>query len=268
MLRNVVLSLSFVCLALIGVMTMSCGGSSSSGTGACTGGPYNVVGDWMLTTSGSGGSSSGPGVINNSGLAVFFQTTTTSPAPGDTVVMPSITGTCSFSGTGTAYGTPASGGGTASDTVQGNVNSATSISGTLSNGNSFSLAADSPLTGSVTALSGSGWIGEIEGWTGDNVWRLTFAPTGSNASMNFSGSNNLCDISGTFTQEGGNASDLNVFDVSITYTIGVGCPESVSGLGFESSSDYFNLNGGAQGMYPYAASSSSASVIEIFKQAP
>ncbi len=256
---------------MIAVMTMSCGGSSSSGTGSCAGGPYNVVGDWMLTTSGSGGSASGPGLINNSGLAVFFQTSTTSPAPGDTVVLPSITGTCSFSGTGSAYGTPASGGGTASDTVQGKVSSATSISGTLSNGNTFSLVPNSPLSGSVTALSGAGWLGEIEGATEPVIWNITLTPTGSNNSMSFSGAGLLssgatCDISGTFTQEAGNVANLNIFDTSITF--GEGCPFSnVSGIGFESSSDYFDMNGNAAGTYLYGASSDSAVVIEILEPA-
>lgn len=254
------------CLILTCAITISCGGSSSPSKTGCTGGPFDVVGDWTLTGSGSSGSSSGPGVINSSGLAVFFQTSTSEPAPGDTLVLPTITGICSFSGTVTAYGTPASGGGAASNSVQGNVESATSITAKIANGNTLSLAASSPLSGPITAFSGSGWIAEIEGWTGDNVWQLTFAPTGNNASMNFSGSSNLCDISGTFTQEQGGASDLNVFDVSITYSAGIGCPPSGNGIGFESSSDYFNLNGNAQGTYLYAASSSSASVLEVFKQ--
>jgi len=259
--------ISVVCLTFCAVFTMSCGGSSkSTTTTGCTGGPYNVVGDWSINESGNAGSSSGVGVINSSGEAVFFQTS--EPTPGDVLALPAITGTCSFSGTATAYGTPASGGGSASGTVQGTVSSDASISGTFSNGNTFSLGSISPLSGSVTAFSGNNYIGEIEGWTGDNIWLLTFAPTGSNASMNFSGSNTLCDINGTFTQEGGNASTLNVFDVSITYTTGIGCPVSGSGIGFESSSDYFNINGGAQGTYLYAAPSNNAFVLEIFKQTP
>ena len=59
--------------------------------------------------------------------------------------------------------------------------------------------------------------------------------------MTIGGSNNQCDINGTFTQEGSVASNLNVFDVSITYTQEAGCPESGSGVGFESSVDYFNV---------------------------
>jgi len=263
--RKLVMLLSFASLVLLCVVTISCGGSSSSTSTSCSGPAVDVVGDWMLNLTGSGGSASGPGVINSSGLAVFFQTG--GSTPGDTVVMPAITGgeKC-FSGTVTAYGTPATGGGAASQSVQGTINSSSSITGSLSNGENLSLASSSPFTGPVTALSGSGWDGEIEGYTGlDNSFRMTFAPTGTNANMNFSGSSNLCDINGTFTQETENSSGVNVFDVSITYSQGIGCPANVTGIGFESSADYFNMNGGAAGTYFYAASSSSASVLEIFK---
>jgi hypothetical protein len=270
--RKIVLLLSGVCLAFFGAITMSCGSSSNSGTGtgSCTGGPYDVVGDWSLNVSGSGGaSSSGVGVINTSGLAVFFQTSLSSPAPGDTVVFPAITGTCSFSGAADAYGTPASGGGTASDTVQGNVNSATSITGTISNGNTFSLAPNSPLGGPTVGLGGSGWLGEVEGEAESIIWEFTLSPSGSGNSMDLTGagrlpSGTLCDVSGTFSQEGGNEANLNIFDVSLSF--GAGCPySSVNGLGFESASDYFALNGHTQGLtYLYAASSNSAFALEIF----
>ncbi len=257
---------SLVCLAAFAAMSIGCGGSSSSGQGSCTGGPYNVVGDWTLNVTGAGVSTSGPGVIGSSGEAVFFQTTTSQPAPGDTVAMPSITGTCAFSGTATAYGTSASGGGSSSDTVQGNVNSATSITGSIANGNNFSIVPNAPLSGAVSALSGSE-IGSIGGWVGPgNLWQLTFVPTGSNASMSFSGADvDGCEVSGTFSEEGGNVSALNVFDVSITYS-GMNCPVAgtVMGLGFESSSDYFGVAGGAQGTYLYAVPTTSATVFEIF----
>lgn len=262
--RSVILSLSSVCLVLIAVMAMSCGSSSPGGGGSCTGGPYNVVGDWTLNVSGSGGSSSGPGVINSSGLAVFFQTTTTSPAPGDTVVMPAITGTCSFSGTATAYGTPISGGGTATQTVNGHVNSATSISGTLSNGNNLSLVPVTPLTGSVAALTGAGWLGEVEGATQPIIWSITLTPTGTNKNMSFTGTSATCNISGTFNQEGSSGANLNVFDVTVTTV--AGCPfDNFTGIGLESSSDYFGMNGGAAGTYLYAVSAvNTAVVLEIF----
>jgi hypothetical protein len=266
MLRKSIFLLPLMCLAGWSVMTIGCGGSSHSSPMGCTGGPFNVVGDWTLSVSGTGASSSGAGVISSSGLAVFFQTTNSTPAPGDTVVMPAITGTCSFSGTTTAYGTSASGGGTATASVQGNVSSAASISGTVSNGNKFSLVPNSPLSGSVSAFSGN-MIGSIGGWIGPgNLWQLSFSPAGNNASMSFNGSDvDGCNVSGTFNQEGGNASTLNVFDVSMSFS-GTGCPVTgtVTGLGFESNSDYFGVTGGAQGTYLYAVPSNSATVFEIF----
>ena len=264
--HKIISLLSCICLAFLGAITMSCGSSSSSGSAGCTGGPYDVVGDWTLDV----GSSSGPGIINSSGLAVFFQTSILTPAPGDVVVLPNITGTCSFSGTGNAYSTFVGGGGSASDSVQGNVNSATSITGKISNGNSFSLVPNAALSsGSVAGLSGAGWLGEIEGAEEPVIWDIVLSLSGSGNSMSFTGAGLLpsgatCNINGTFNQEGGNSANLNVFDTSITF--GEGCPfTSVSGLGFESTSDYFGLNGNAQGAYLYAASSSSAAVLEIFK---
>jgi len=71
-----------------------------------------------------------------------------------------------------------------------------------------------------------------------------------------------CNVSGTFNQETG-----NVFDVSLTLS-GDSCSvSSITGLGFESSSDYLNVNGGAAGTYLYAVSSSSDLVLEVFKPA-
>jgi hypothetical protein len=268
-LRPLALLLSVVCLALIAAITLSCGSSSSHFTQGCTGGPYNVVGDWTLNLA----SASGPGVINSAGLAVFFQTTTTVPAPGDTVVLPTITGACSFSGTGTAYGTQASGGGSISNPVSGNVNSATSISGTISGSGAFSIAPNSPLSGSVTALSGNGWLGVFEGATQlPLIWNISLTPTGNNSSMTFTGSGMMsggatCLMNGTFNQEGGNVANLNVFDITIN-SPDVGCPigGTLNGLGFESNSDYFNLNGNAVGTYFYAIPSSTAFVLEVFQQ--
>jgi hypothetical protein len=78
------------------------------------------------------------------------------------------------------------------------------------------------------------------------------------------GPGTTCTMSGTFTQEGGNVANMNVFDTSITF--GAGCPFSnFTGIGLESKSDYFSQNGSAPGTYLYAASSSSAMVLEIFK---
>lgn len=261
MLRTVLCVMSLACLTFVAALTISCG-SSNNNNQACTGGPYNVVGDWTLTES----STSGPGVINTAGLAVFFQSTTNAPAPGVTVVMPTITGACSFSGNATAYPTPAliqqgvTGG---SSPIQGNVNSSTSISGTIdpgtSNATSLSIQPNSTLSGSVTIPSTS-MQAQVEGTTSPDILTVTFS--GTTSSMSFSGNDGFnCSISGTFTQEGTN----NVFDTQIIYT-GSGCPATgtVGGLGFESNTDYFGMNGNGSGLYLYAASSSSSSVLEIY----
>jgi len=228
----------------------------------------------MLTTT----SASGEGVIGSSGLAIFFQTTTAVPASGNTVVLPSISGACSLSGSGTAYATQVAGGVSAAETVEGTVASASSISGTVSRSDSetqnFSLTANSPLNGSVQALSGNQWLGEFEGMTVPVIWNIVLSSTGSGSSMSFNGfgtrpDGSNCNMSGTFNQEGGIGTNLNVFDVSIT-SLDAGCPleATISGLGFESNSDYFNLNGGAAGTYFYAIPSNTAAVLEIFQQTP
>lgn len=265
MLRNTVLSLSILSLAAWCALTVGCGSSSSSKTTGCTGGPYSVVGDWTLTITGG---LSGPGVIGSSGSALFFQTDSVMLASGDTIVMPTISGTCSFSGTATGYTTSAGGGGSMTATLQGSVNSATSISGTITGGSTFSAMPNSPLAGSLTAFSGT-MHGTMGGWIGPgNFWTFTFTPSGAGAGMTFTGVDaepNGCAVSGTFSQEGENISSLNVFDVSITYS-GSGCPAAgtTTGLGFESGSDYFGPAGGAPGTYFYAISSSGATVFEIF----
>ena len=82
--------------------------------------------------------------------------------------------------------------------------------------------------------------------------------------MTLSGTDGLsCNVTGTFTQEGNNAANLNVFDTSITFT-GTGCPVTgtLTGLGFESNVDYIGFDNNP-GPFLYAVSSSSADVIEI-----
>jgi len=176
MVRNTVLSLSLLCLAAWCALAVGCGSSSSKTTTGCTGGPYNVVGDWTLTiTSGL----SGPGVIGSSGSALFFQTDSVMLASGDTIVMPAISGACSFSGTATGYTTSAGGGGSMTATLQGNVNSATSISGTVTGGSTFTVVPNSPLTGSVASFSGTRH-GNVGGWIGPgNLWTFTSRPSGA-----------------------------------------------------------------------------------------
>jgi len=267
MLRRSALILSFAVLVFLGALIISCGGSGSGSgiTKGCTG-SYNVVGDWQGSLSSGGGSSSVAGVINTSGLAVFIDDSpaVSDPASGSVLVMPTISGACSITGTATAYGSFGVNGGTGSASVQGSVSSASSISAQLTSSNgtgTLTLSSFSPLSGSAKALSGT-TTADIQGGAG---LFATITPTGTGASMTITNTAaSLCaPFNGTFTQEGSN----NIFDVSITFIgSGAGCPTAgtVTGLGFESNSDYFNLNSGTVGTYLYGVSSGSAFVLEVF----
>ena len=230
MLRKLVSSLSLVSLTLYCAITISCGGSSS--TPPPPPGPFNVAGDWQLVVPGL----SGPGLINSTGQSAFFDTA------GQTVVMPMITGASTFSGTATAYASPPNGPSQAS-TVAGKVTSATSISGTITNpsgtGN-FSASPNTPLTGTIALPSGSK-TGEPMGLA--NILQVAFAANG-----NITGSDGVgCTVTGTVTQD----HTYNVFAVTLNSAGGTGCIGNLSGIGFESSTDYFNFNGGAPDTYFY-----------------
>jgi len=130
MLRNLVVVSFFSCLIFVAVLISSCGSSSGNKiTTGCTGGPFNVVGDWQGTFNSGSVSQGATGVINTQGQAVFFDSDTlnSDPASGSVAVLPNITGTCSFSGTATVYNTPGGGGNVVTGSVQGTVSSATSI---------------------------------------------------------------------------------------------------------------------------------------------
>ncbi|HTW58577.1 MAG TPA: hypothetical protein VMD99_10615 [Terriglobales bacterium] len=275
MLRTCLLSLCLLCLAAWCAIAVGCGGSSSAPNANCAGGPYNVAGDWQTTFTSGSASLTGYGVINSSGLALFFDNSAPGFQTGDTLELPSITGACYFSGSFISYGEPGSvqSGSTAvvTDSAQGNVTSATSITGTFSGTTSgkFTMAPSTPLSGSPVALSGTLTAQSQGAFTNGEMLallklNLTFAPTGTGASMSFSGSDGVsCNASGTFTEE----STDNVFDVSITLA-GASCAVtgSLTGLGFESNTDYFNMNDNTAGTYLYAdiLNSSNTFVLEIF----
>ncbi len=265
-LRKLALPLSFACLAVIATLALSsCNFFNSKNKKACTG-SFNVIGDWTLNLGGT----TGPGVIDTSGVALFFQAQNgTSPA-GTTVLLPAITGTCAFSGTATVWAPPAGLGQTGSSAVTGNVISATQISGTIgSNNTQFSLAPNAALTGAPTALTAT-MGAQIQDAPTADILTVQLAPaTGGNpASMTLTGKDNFnCTVDGTFTQEGSSSADLNIFSVSITFS-GTTCPipGPLIGFGFESSTDYFGFTGTTQltGTYLYAMSSSSAAVLEVY----
>jgi hypothetical protein len=268
MLRKFLLPLCLFSLGAWCATTFGCGSSSST---KCSGGPYDVVGNWQSTFNVGDASLTGYGVINSAGLALFFDNSAIGFQTGDTLELPNISGSCAFSGDFTIYAEPGSvppGNSIAvTDTASGNVASSTAISGTFTGttAGKFSAAPFSPLSSAPTALSGS-MTAESEGTINGNavLLDLTFASAGSGDSMSFSGSDgNTCNVTGTFTQEGSN----NVFDVSATFT-GASCviTGTQTGLGFESSTDYFTMNGNAAGTYLYAdlLATGSPVVLEIF----
>lgn len=266
MLRKLAWLLPLVALLLIGAMTVSCSSSSSSTTvnPNCTGGPYDIVGNWQITVTPSGVTPvTGYGAIDTAGLAVFFDTAASTGNTGATLQLPALTGTCYFTGNIVSSPLPSSEAPTVTDTLQGNVVSATSITGTFSGVSSGTVAATplTPLSDSPTALTGA-LKGLPQGIT--DTLSLTFSATTPGVSMNFTGvDTNGCNITGSFIQVG----TSNVFDV--TYTASGADPSCIAstGIGFESNTDYFNVNGGAAGTYLYAdiMASTGPYVIEIYQ---
>lgn len=257
MLRKIILLLSLVSLAMIAVISISCASSSTSGSKSCTGGPYDIVGNWQVNLTSSGGSDTLYGAIDSAGLALAFDNNSAQQSTGDTIELPTLIGTCSFSGTVNAYAEPTSIVQTPlSLTASGNVTSTTSITGSYSGSATGTLTATSfkPLTGSVTALTGT-VTGEGEGSPNGMpvLYPFTFTATGSGANSNMSFTTSLatspnCTVSGTFTQ----VTTANVFDLSITFA-GTSCAltGTFTGLGFESSTDYFSFATGTSATGPF-----------------
>jgi hypothetical protein len=273
MFRRFLLSLAVISLVAWCAISIACGGSSSKSN--CTGGPYDVVGNWQLTVTQNGGAPiTTYGAIDSAGLSLFFDNSSLT-GTGDTYQMPTITGSCSFSGNMTNYaqpGGPRSGQST-TYTAKGSVTSATAINGTYSgstNSGTFSAATFSPLAGTLGAITGSK-TGQVAGQLNNQsvlLPNLVFSPTGTGASMSFnSTSNTTCNVTGTFTQVG----TANVFDVSITFTStgGGGCAlaGTFTGLGFQSNSDYFGFNANNPAdtyLYANLLASSNTFVLEIY----
>jgi hypothetical protein len=266
MLSRFALGLSFVCLVLVGALTIGCG-NSGSGIKPCTGGPYNVVGDWQLTVTDTGGSPlTMYGAIDSSGLALFFDSSLGDS--GDTAELPALTGACAFSGNVTAYAEPGGPrtGTSAIDAAQGDITSSSALAGTFTGAASgtFSAKSFSPLTGSVTAVSGTK-TGAVQGAIDGTPVLLstTFTQAGSGKSMSFATTNLAgCEANGTFTEVG----TSNVFDVSITLMPTCPITGTFTGIGFEGSTDYFGDNGGNADTYLYAdiLDGTNTFVIEFF----
>ena len=236
-----------VAAVLLASFLLSCGSSSSGGGGKK--GPYNVVGNWQVGFSSTvGASSSGFGTIDSAGLAAFFDNS------GNIFQLPAITGATSFSGNLNAYavnGNPFSGGVySITGTAQGTVSSPTVIGGNFTTSGSsgtFTVSPSSFVGGSVVPPSGA-YNAKFLGFV--DVVNFTFS---SNGAFTGTDSPNIqasgCAFSGTLTQQGSS----NVFDISYSTTVTNGCvADTETGIAFESSSDYFNVNNGADSTYLYA----------------
>jgi hypothetical protein len=240
--RTFVLSVSFALLAVLGATIINCGGSSSSG-GGNGGGSFDVVGDWQLVFSSNVGDTAFAfGAINASGLGAFLDFS------GNVVTLPKVTGAKAFSGNLTAYavnpnffsnGTPVE-----TDPALGNVNSATSITGTFTSSTNpagtFTAGPYFAIPGAPVALSGT-MNGKELGFV--NSLLLTFNSNGT-----FSGGDNFgCGLGGTIAQE----KSSDVFDVTFSNVSGACTTDTRTGIAFESKTDFYNVNGGADATYFY-----------------
>lgn len=241
-------------LVLSTLVLTACGGGSSSNNSPTT---ADVQGTWSGTYSISGGSSNVPvtSVIEQGGYGFFLDD------QGVIYVLPSLTGSTTLSGTVTAYapaGTTFQNGLTQEQFSLTGTASSISISGTFSgNGETgtFSLAPYSPYAGSPSIVAGQ-WQGYYSG-AGSSAVDITVNSNGTFSGNDATG----CAINGSLSQVSGN----NLFNVSATST-GNGCAGNLNGLGFESSTDYFGLFGGAAGTYFYVgASNANSAFVAEFK---
>lgn len=179
-------------------------------------------------------------------MAVLFY------GPANIVQLPTVTGGSSFSGNLTAHAVNptlfSNGSAVATETAQGSVNSATSIRGSFTgNGTpagTFSAVPYAPLSASVVPVSGT-LNGKIIGFA--DALQLTFSSNGRFTGGDFGPGGSVCNVNGTLTQEGTH----NVFDVTYSNTSGSCMPDIDTGIAFESTTDYFNLNGAKDAVYLY-----------------
>lgn len=252
-------SLKYLVLLAVAAL-VGCGGgggssSSSTGTNPVT---YDIQGTWSGTYNISGGTANPvTAEIAQRGYGFFYDNT------GVVYVLPTLDGGPVLSGTLTAYapvGYTFQNGQTMEQfSVTGSVSN-TTISGTFSgNGEtgSFSLTATTSFTGTPSIIAGQ-WQGYYAG-TSSSAVDITM-----NADGSFSGSDAFgCTITGIMTQ----IQSANLFQVTADSS-GNGCAGPLSGLAFESTSDYFNLFGGASGTYYYVgvSNTSNAFVAEFLAQ--
>lgn len=251
----------FVAIAILTLALTACGGGGGSSSGSGSGGNPTtaaVEGIWTGSYSITGGSTSSvTGAIAQSGYGFFYDSN------GFLYTLPMLTGSTTFSGTLTGYApagqTFQNGQTTVSFNVTGTASgqggAGTSIQGTFSTtgeSGSFTLAPYAPFTGtaSLAGLAGQ-WNGFYVG-TGSTSVTITI-----NSSGTFTGNDGYgCTISGTLTQV---QTGMNLYSVAATSSGQAVCVGSLSGLGYESSTDAGGLFGGAAGTYFYVGASNATS---------
>jgi hypothetical protein len=238
--------LFLVVLLVLAFSGSNCGSSSSHFGGMQ---PFNVTGTWQLNFSAIVGESNfGDGAIDSAGVAAFFD------LGGNIYQMPAISGASTFSGPFTVNSVNGAfftgGSPVITGSAQGTVASATAIQGnftTPSVTGTFTAAPSAQLSGGNVPLSGA-YNGKFLGFS-DSV-SFNFGANGT-----FTGSDAPspqlpgCGINGTLSQQGSS----NVFDIAFSTTASNSCiAASETGIAFQSHSDYFNVNSGADATYFYA----------------
>lgn len=189
----------------------------------------------------------GLGVIDKAGVAAFLDSS------GDIFQLPTVSGASSFSGNLSAYavnGNPFPGGVySITDSAEGTVTSTSAINGTFAASGSsgtFTLKPSSLITGGVVTPSGT-YNGKLLGFV--DILSFNFGSNGSFTGSDGVPQGSTCGFSGTLTQQGSG----NVFDISYS-TIGTSncVAHTDTGVAFQSDTDYFNVNNGADSSYFYA----------------
>ena len=247
--------------ALISLLCSCGGGSGGSGNSAPT--TANVQGEWSGSYSISGVASSTPitAVIESGGFGFFLDSS------GVIYVLPVLNGSTTVTGTITAYaplGYTFTDGHTQDQFNLTGTASDTSITGTFGgNGETgtFTLSKYTPFSGTPSIISGS-YQGFYIG-SGEAAVDITMNSNGT-----FSGNDgNGCTIAGTASLVGSaNLIAVAVDSTGTSTTPGIVCAGTLTGLGFESSTDAFGLFGGAAGTYYYfGVSNANSAFVAEFK---
>lgn len=252
-------SIRLVSLAILLSILNACGSSSSDGGSSAT---ADVQGEWdgSYTITGVPGSTAVTAVIKQGGFGFFYD------ANGVVYVLPTLNGNTTLTGTITAFAP------LGYIFTDGHTQDQFNVSGTASDGSingnfngngetgSFALSRFAPFSGTPSVIAGS-WQGFYVG-SGEAAVDITM-----NADGTFSGNDgNGCNITGaaSLIGSGSNLISVTVHSTGASSTPGISCAGTLTGLGYESSTDA-GIFGGAPGTYYYfgVANANSAFVAEF-----